>query len=70
MSQSVPPIKGAASVNPGDRGFTNITPPEWSDAYLRIKANNEQGLDVELVMFLPEETAWGVAREFTLETCK
>ena len=69
-AQAVPPVEGKASANPGERGFTYVTPPKWNDAYLRIKSKDERTAEVELVQFAPDELVWNVTKNFNLEKCK
>lgn len=63
-------VNGHAQVNPGERGFTYVTPPNWDDAYLRIKTNGQEGLEVEFVEFDRDGPDWKVTDTFTLQKCK
>lgn len=62
-------VNGRADVNPGERGFTYVTPPNWDDAYLRIKLNEQEGLDVEFVEFDRDGPDWKVTDTFVLQKC-
>lgn len=63
------PVQGRASVNPGERGFIYVTPPDWDNAYLRMKEKDGGEIEVEFVEFTPEETRWNVTDTFSLMRC-
>ena len=68
-AESGVPVQGRARINPGERGFTYVTPPTWKDAYLRVKETGEGYVEVEFVEFAPAETRWNVTDTFSLKRC-
>jgi len=63
-------VSGRANVNPGEQGFTNVTPPEWDDAYLRMKPSSDGEVEVTFVAFVREETRWNATDNFILKNCQ
>ncbi len=63
-------VTGTVNVSKGvDPGFFHLTPPEWSDSYLRLKPRSKNRLFVQLYSFVPEKTEWIKKHEFDLERC-
>lgn len=61
---------GSVNVSKGQNpGSFNLTPPQWKDAYFRIKPRSKDRLSAQLWTFSKEKTEWMKTHEFEFERC-
>lgn len=64
-------VSGTVNVSKGvEPGFFHLTPPEWSDSYLRLKPRSINRLEAHLYSFAPDKIEWTKTHEFDLERCE
>lgn len=63
-------VSGLVRVSRGqDVGFFNLTPPDWDDAYFRLKPRSRDQLLAQLYMFNRDRSEWLQEYEFDFERC-
>ena len=63
-------VTGTANVSKGvEPGYFHLTPPQWSDTYLRLKPLSRDQLAVRLYTYAPDDIEWVETEAFDLARC-